>query len=217
MGQTILVRHVRCKKNRSLGRINKLTEQISQHYIYNSLQLIAGLCDKDPAKAKEAILSFADYLRINLENVTEEILIMFGRELEHTQVYLKLEKLEGEHDFDVEYRLGITDFMMPPLVLEPVVENAVKYGAAPPGGKNRIVIETYERWGNIVIEVTNTVAGESFRPEQRSGRKNIGLENVTARLASSCRGTLNMETAGGVTKVTIKMPKRACAIKSGVN
>ena len=181
----------------------RLNEQISQHYIYNSLQVIAGLCDTDPAKAKEAIITFADYLRMNLESVTEQHMILFEREVEHTQVYLSLEKLAGERDFEVEYRLGPTYFMMPPLVLQTVVENAVKHGSR--SGKNKIVIETLEKNGHIVIEVTNTSAASSGQDRPQHKHKSVGIENVRTRLASQCNGTLTLETLDGVTKATITL------------
>ena len=99
------------RKSRQINVDKNRNEQITRHYIYNSLQVIAGMCDKDPVKAKASIIAFADYLRLNLDNVMAEKLIPFGRELEYTRVYLELERLAGDRDFDVEYRLNIKDFM----------------------------------------------------------------------------------------------------------
>ena len=197
------------KKARKLGVDDKRNEQITQHYIYNSLQVISGMCDTDPVKAKAAIIAFSDYLRFNLDNVMAEKLIPFSRELEYTRVYLELERLAGDRNFDVENRLNIKDFMIPPLTLQPVVENAVRHGADRNGGKTEIVVTTNETNRGIIIEVTNTVPADPVVYGKKENRRSVGLENVSSRLASYCRGTLNMQTSDGVTKVTIKIPKSA--------
>ena len=146
------------------SKVQLLAEQISPHYIYNSLQSISGLCTTDPAKAQKAIEVFSEYLRGNLESLTQEELIPFTRELEHTQAYLELEQLSGLRRFVVEYDLKVTDFMLPPLVLQPIVENAVKHGAAVAvNGANgeegavQITITTFEENGLINIEVTDSI------------------------------------------------------------
>lgn len=200
------------RKSRKIRADNRRNEQITQHYIYNSLQAIAGMCDTDPAKAKATVIAFADYLRLNLDNVMAEKLIPFGRELEYTRVYLELERLAGDHNFDVEYRLNIKDFMIPPLTLQPIVENAIRHGADRNGEKTEIVVMTFETNRGIIIEVTNTVPPDPVVYERKENRKSVGLENVSERLASYCRGTLDMQTSDGVTRVTIKIPK---AVKLG--
>ncbi len=195
------------RKSRKDWTDNKWNEQISQHYIYNSLQVIAGMCETDPVKAKATIIAFADYLRLNIDNFMEEKLVPFSLELERTRVYLELERLAGDRNFDVEYRLNIKDFMIPPLTLQPIVENAIKHGADRNGEKTEIVVMTFETNRGIIIEVTNTVPPDPVVYEKKENRKSVGLANVSSRLASYCRGTLNMQTSDGVTRVTIKIPK----------
>ena len=169
------------------------------------------MCDTDPVKAKAAIIAFSDYLRFNLDNVMAEKLIPFCRELEYIRVYLELERLAGDRNFDVEYRLNIKDFMIPPLTLQPVVENAVRHGADRNGEKTEIVVTTTDTNHGIIIEVTNTVPADPVVYGKKENRRSVGLENVSSRLASYCRGTLNMQTSDGVTKVTIKIPKNVKA------
>lgn len=220
------------------SKVRLLAEQISPHYIYNSLQSISGLCTTDPAKAQKAIEIFSEYLRGNLESLTQEELIPFTRELEHTQAYLELERLSGLRRFVVEYDLRVTDFMLPPLVLQPVVENAVKHGAAVAvngangeDGAVQIKLSAFEVDGLINIEVTDgiynigreLVADEAQMrndakimdeaPQFATNRyktKSIGLENVRTRLALQCGGTLDISSsAEGGTAVSIKLPKIA--------
>lgn len=195
------------RKSRKDWADNKRNEQISQHYIYNSLQVIAGMCETDPVKAKATIIAFADYLRLNIDNFMEEKLVPFSLELERTRVFLELERLAGDRNFEVEYRLNIKDFMIPPLTLQPIVENAIKHGADRNGEKTEIVVMTFETNRGIIIEVTNTVPPDPVVYEKKENRKSVGLANVSSRLASYCRGTLNMQTSDGVTRVTIKIPK----------
>lgn len=200
----------RRSRERSKGRTDSrasddLSAQISEHYIYNSLQSIAGLCEKDPAKAREAVITFGDYLRFDLEGMKEGELIPFGWELEHARTYLELERLAGGREFEVDYRIGLTDFMVPKLLLRPVVENAVNCGSAPEGEKNRIVISTFERSGKTVIEVTNTAEGSEVYEGPVWTEKSSGLRNALTRLRESCGGTLKMVTADGKTTVTIEI------------
>ena len=217
------------------GKVQLLAEQISPHYIYNALQSIRNLCDSDPAKAREAIDSFSEYLRSNLESLTAEEHIPFSRELELTQAYLDLEKLTGRGNFEVKYELEATDFMLPPLVLQPVVENAVKHGAygASYGANHEtasvteITIAARKIGGYVCIEVTDrtegcaaaagdATAGANAGPraevpetaKNRNKRKSVGLENVRTRLAIQSGGTLEMESTGSGMKVTIMLPEQ---------
>ena len=189
------------------GRLKLLAEQISPHYIYNSLQSVRDLCDSDPVRAKAAVDSFSDYLRGNLESLTSEDLIAFERELELTQAYLELEQLAGRGTFEVEYRLETTDFTLPPLVLQPVVENAVRYGVGADSRKDKIVIETIERPDRIIIRVIDEAHGSGNLTQQEKMRKSIGLSNVRERLEKQCGGTLELKQTDNMTTATIELPK----------
>lgn len=188
------------------GRLKLLAEQISPHYIYNSLQSIRALCESDPVRARDAIDSFSEYLRGNLESLTSERLIAFKRELELTQAYLELEQLAGRGEFEVEYRLETTDFILPPLVLQPIVENAVLYGVGADSRKDKIIIETIERPDRIIIRVTDEARGNVSFAQQQKKRKSIGLNNVRERLEKQCGGTLELEQTYNMTTATIVLP-----------
>lgn len=224
------------------SRLQLLTDQISPHYIYNSLQSIRDLCGTDPVKARDAIDFFSEYIRGNLESLTIEELIPFTRELELTQAYLELEKLTGRRPFEVGYQLETVDFMLPPLVLQPVVENAVKYGTAraisgagpESGASTQISISTREQGENIRIEVTDrtelvkdiSASGDASKnvrvvphteePKTAKNRKNktsIGLENVSTRLALQSGGTIEMESTDEGTRTVMILPKTTMSEK----
>ena len=189
------------------GRLKLLAEQISPHYIFNTLQCVRNLCESDPAKARDAIDTFSDYLRGNLESLTFEGLIAFKRELELTQAYLELEKLADRGAFEVEYRLETTDFVLPPLVLQPIVENAVRYGVGADSRKDKIVIETIDKPDRIIIRVMDEARGSGSLAQQQKKRKSIGLDNVHERLKKQCGGTLELEQTENMTTATIELPK----------
>jgi LytS/YehU family sensor histidine kinase len=206
------------------NKVQLLAKQISPHYIYNSLQSIREFCESDPAKARDVLDYFSEFLRGNLESLTVEEMVPFERELELTKAYLELEKITGREQFEVEYQLETTDFMLPPLVLQPVVENAVKYGTMctaacmDPGesGVTEIIIATRKAGGSICIEVTDKTkgggsaaadaylqAGAPETPGSRGKKKSVGLENVRTRLAIQSGGTLDIESTDRGTKVTV--------------
>ena len=214
------------------NKVQLLAKQISPHYIYNSLQSIRDFCESDPAKARDVLDYFSEFLRGNLESLTVEEMVPFERELELTKAYLELEKITGREQFEVEYQLETTDFMLPPLVLQPVVENAVKYGTMrtaacmDPGesGVTEIIIATRKEGESICIEVTDKTkgggsaaaagtapagtdaylqAGAPETPGSRGKKKSVGLENVRTRLAIQSGGTLDIESTDRGTKVTV--------------
>ena len=203
------------------SRVQLLAEQISPHYIYNSLQSISVICGEENERARKAIDAFAGYLRGNIESFTEEDLIPFTKELEHTRAYLELEEIAGNRRFSVDYNLETTDFMLPPLVLQPVVENAVKNGGA--GFGVSIIITTHETNDAVFIEVTDMplrdnsgmrggkdeiIRTKTQEISQKSNKKkSVGLRNVRTRLNMQVGGTLDMEKTQDGTAVTIILPK----------
>ena len=102
--------------------------QMRPHFIYNTLTSIYYLCPESP-KAQEAILDFTTYLQKNFTAIAKPGMIPFEEELKHTKAYLSLEKIHYEDQLQVEYDIQQSFFRLPPLTLEPIVENAVKHGA----------------------------------------------------------------------------------------
>ena len=82
----------------------------------------------DPIKAQGALDDFTEYLRHNISSLTETRLIPFEAELKHIQIYLSLEKLRFNDRIQVEYDIKTKNFNVPPLSIQPLVENALKHG-----------------------------------------------------------------------------------------
>lgn len=187
------------------ARIHLMLSQIQPHFIYNSLTAIIGLIDIDKDLAKETIVSFSDYLRVNLDSLTEVKRIPFSKELEHCRTYLTFEQLRFDN-IRVEYEIAVTDFLIPPLTVQPLVENAVKHGVSALEKGGTVTLRTEEKENCIRITVIDD--GLGFDPKKAEENARVGILNVRKRLADMCGGTLTVESVEGVgTKATILIPK----------
>ena len=190
------------------NRIAMMLSQIQPHFLYNSLTAIAQMCKKSPDKAGEATIAFANYLRGNLDSLTQKGMVHFDRELRHIKTYLSLEKMRFEENIQIIYSIGATDFMLPSLTIQPIIENAVKHGICKKEGGGTICLETMETAENYIIRVSDDGMGfdtAAFFPDER---QHVGIENVRFRLAAQCAGTLKIEShPGGGTKAVVTIPK----------
>lgn len=103
------------------SRISVMLSQIQPHFLYNSLNAIRGLCRKDPEQAREAIGSFSEYLRGNMDSLNKREPIPFIRELSHIENYLKLEKFRFGDELKVNYDIKEKNFFIPALSVQPLV------------------------------------------------------------------------------------------------
>jgi sensor histidine kinase YesM len=191
-------------------RMAVMMSQIGPHFIYNVLNSIYYLCRKDPEQAQTAVGEFAEYLRANLDGIEHKQLIPAQQELAHVRNYLNLEQMRFGEDLQVELDLQTEDFMIPPLTLQPLVENAVKHGVMKreTGGTVRLVTRR-EKDRTVVLVEDN---GVGFDPDriQEDGKVHIGIRNVRERLWNMCRATLEIDSRIGVgTEVRIKIPDQA--------
>lgn len=192
----------------SENREKIMLSQIQPHFLYNALTSIAQLCDKDPAKAKEATIAFSEYLRRNMDSLSRRSTVPFNEEMKHLSTYLLIEKLRFGDYLNIVYDIEITDFNLPILTLQPIVENAVKHGVGQKDGGGTVRISTAKRAD--CIEVTVSDDGVGFDPNEPAAgtRAHVGLENVRSRLSSMCGGEMTVKSEKGVgTTVTIIIPK----------
>ena len=165
--------------------------QIQPHFMYNSLTSIIYLCDKDTAQAKSALIDFSKYLRKNVDAMSRKGLVSIKEELEHTKVYLSLEKLRFAEDLNVEFDIRDDMFMLPVLSVQPMVENAVKHGinGSDSGcGTVRIVTEEMEKYHKITI--SDNGAGFDTDTLSELDKSHVGIANVRKRLEDECGGEL---------------------------
>lgn len=194
------------KEELTSARINLMVSQIQPHFIYNSLSAIIGLIDIDTEQAKESIVSFSDYLRVNLNALKDAKLVPFEKELEHCRTYLGFELLRF-NNISIEYDIETTDFMLPVLTVQPLLENAVKHGVSQTGHGGTVVLSVKKARGGILITVSDD--GVGFDTGIIKDGVHIGLENVRKRLHDLCGGSLEVESkVGAGTKATITIPQK---------
>lgn len=189
-------------------RLTMLLSQIKPHFLYNSLTAIGQLCVEEPQRAQKAISDFSHYLRGNMDALNQPDTIPFAKELEHVEQYLNLEMMRFEDRLEVVYDIEEADFELPPLTLQPLVENAVKYGATAQNGGGRVTIRSARRDNQILITVEDN--GNGFDPAEPlpvDGRSHTGIQSVETRLRSICSGTVTVQSAPNRgTTVELRIP-----------
>lgn len=190
------------------SRIAIMRSQIQPHFLYNALVAIRELCRQDAEQARDAIGDFAVYLRGNMDSLSNKELIPFQKEMNHVQAYLKLEKMRFEDDIDIEYDIQEEDFYLPPLTLQPIVENAVKHGLGNKNGGGTLKIQTLSDKRNIIISITDDGIGfNTTILSEIDSKDHIGIQNVRKRLESIMNGEMEIQsTPGHGTVVTITIP-----------
>ncbi len=185
-------------------RTSVMVLQMRPHFIYNTLMSIHSLCRLDPLKAQKITMDFTNYLRRNFNAVASDINIPFSTELEHARAYLAVEQAQYDDMLVVNWDTPFTHFRLPPLTLQPIVENAVKHGMNPYSGPLRISIQTRHTDHRTEIIVEDT--GPGFDASDKS-KPHTALENIRQRLEMMCGGSMTISPGEGRgTKVTVSIP-----------
>ncbi len=185
-------------------KLQNMMNQIRPHFIYNTLTSIYVLCQDDPETAMRVIQDFTAYLQANFTAISAVEPITFSDELRHTKAYISVESLRYGDKLQVDYDIRHTAFRLPPLTLQPLVENAVKHCLGKGIGPEHICVSTRMEEGASVITVTDD--GPGIGEDALDSEAHIGLRNVRERLELMCGGTLRIESANGhgtTVKVTI--------------
>ena len=185
-------------------KITMLQQQIRPHFIFNSLNVIRALIKRDPQKAISGIDSFVSYLRGHVYAIDNSDLISFDDELVNVKAYVGLVQPSYDDAIDITYDLGFTDFSIPALSLEPIVENAVKHGIGKNGGYIRII--TSKESEHIKIIVMNSNVEKIDYSQKERARLGVGLENTRTRLKLLLNGSVDMTKTDTETTVTISIP-----------
>ena len=185
-------------------RANVMVLQMRPHFIYNTLMSIYSLCKLDPQKARQITIDFTNYLRRNFNAVANDSAIPFSEELEHTRAYLAVEQARHDNMLVVDWDITFIHFRLPPLTLQPIVENAVKHGMDPDADPLHISIRTRKTDSGTHIIVEDN--GSGFDPSDES-KPHTTLENIQQRLEMMCDGSMTiLPREGGGTVVTIMIP-----------
>jgi two-component system, LytTR family, sensor histidine kinase AlgZ len=161
------------------AELSALKAQINPHFLYNSLNSISALTSIDPARAREMCVSLADFLRLTL-GMGEKAVISLSEEVGLLEKYCAIEKVRfGERlKVNEEIQEEAKECLLPPLLLQPLFENAVVHGIAQMAEGGWIRLRATRNGERISLTVEN-----SWDPEAGSSRKNgVGLKNVQRRL-----------------------------------
>ena len=189
------------------SRISIMLSQMQPHFIFNTLNTIYHLCESDPELARNTLNSFSTYLRNNIDNLDRRELIHFDKEMSFVKSYLDIEKVRFDDELQITFDLHVTNFKLPVLTIQPIVENAVKHGTSKKEGIATLCISTRETDTCYEIEIRDTGVGfDTKLPIDE--HKHIGISNIRQRLKHLCNGTLTIESTVGVgTTAIIQIPK----------
>ena len=183
-----------------------MLSQIQPHFIYNTLGTIERMCLKDPQKAFELVRNFSLYLRGNFSELDSVAPIRFTDEMKHVEYYVNIEKVRFP-DMNIEYHVEATDFVLPALSVQPLVENAIKHGLMRLETGGTVLIRSYETPTHFCVEVKDDGVGfDTSLPIDE--KKHVGLRNIRGRLQAMVDGELMIESAPEKgTRAVIMIPK----------
>ena len=188
-------------------RLSLMLSQIQPHFLYNTLNTITALCRVNPKLAEETTIKFSGYLRENMYSMGENYTNPFSKELDHTNIYLDIEKLRFGDRVKVEYDIKSDDFNMPTLTLQPIVENAVKHGICSKLEGGTIKISTEKKGRDHIITIEDNGIGFEIDKALNDGRPHVGIHNVKERLKSMVRAEMEIISFIGIgTTVRIIIP-----------
>lgn len=184
------------------AQLAALRAQVNPHFLFNTLNSIAQLVATDPAKAEDCIERLADLYRYVLNRANAQF-VSLADELRMAEWYLEIEQVRFGDALTVERRIDqqALPVMVPSLILQPLVENAVKHGIGPKVGGGRVTIQASLDKGELHLVVADT--GVGVRDRETVFERGIGLRNVRDRLAQIYRATdqprVSCGTGGGTT------------------
>jgi two-component system sensor histidine kinase AlgZ len=190
------------------ARLTELQSRIRPHFLFNTLNSAIALVREEPAKAESLLEDLSDLFRHALVEQGESVTL--AEEITLAQRYLAIEEVRFGKRLQVQWSLDPrTDTArLPPLLLQPLVENAVKHGVEPSacGGKLRVLTEL--RGSRVVVRITNTLPSTDTRTGDLPRGHGIALDNVRARLAllHDVQGAFSAGVQDGLYQVRITLP-----------
>ncbi len=194
----------------SQAKLEALRLQLQPHFLFNTLNAMATLVHRDPAAADEMITNLGDLLRLVLEATQTEVPLR--RELELVDRYLAIERVRLGERLRVERVIapGVLDAAVPPLMLQTLVENAVRHGIEPRRASGTVAVRAERVGDRLRLSVADDGVGLPAA-DTRSERRGVGLANTEARLhelhGAAARLVLLAPPEGG-TRVEIELPWR---------
>ncbi|WP_238651304.1 ATP-binding protein [Paenibacillus piscarius] len=212
-----LVQLRRSVSERLSSEIAMLRAQIKPHFLYNAINTIIWMSTRDTEKTQQLLYDLSHFLRGSFDFSNQETAIPFEKELELIEAYLSLEQARFGKRLKARYHIGVSEFPLPPLIVQPIVENAVRHGLMEKIGGGTVIISTRQEGNDILITVSDN--GKGMSDEQLSswmmegyrsphgGGTGIGLRNINRRLLTQFgRPLVITRGADGGIDVTITIP-----------
>jgi two-component system, LytTR family, sensor kinase len=195
----------------SQAQLHALKMQLHPHFLFNTLHSISALLNKDADAARKMITRLGDFLRLTLENSGSQE-VTLRQEMEFLSCYLEIERIRFQDRLvtNVDVAQQTLDAKVPNLILQPIVENAIRHGIAPRSTRGLIEIEAKQRNGRLRIQVRDNGPGLSaHRTSENVFKKGLGLANTETRLeqlyGSAQSFKLSNNPEGGLV-VTLEIP-----------
>ncbi len=193
-----------------------LQAQIQPHFLFNTLNSIMALSNIDSEKMRRLGDAFTSYLRISFDFMNAKQLVPLSHELELVHAYLYIEKERFGERLHIEWDIGPgIELMLPPLTIQPLVENAVRHGLLSKFSGGKLVIRITDRGGDTLFEIIDNGAGmeeqmaEQLLNPSRQGQGGIGLLNTNRRLIQLYgKGLLIISKSGAGTTVSFTIPRQ---------
>jgi len=162
------------------AELASLRQQLQPHFLFNSLNSISALIGTQPEKARNMIQQLSDFLRGTIKKDDSQLVPLF-EEMQQLRLYLEIEKVRFGHRLstNIDSDNASLSAKLPPLLMQPVVENAIKFGLYDTVGETEIVIKSRLDNGQLIIEVENPFDASTTMPRQGTG---FGLSSLQRRL-----------------------------------
>jgi sensor histidine kinase YesM len=164
----------------ALAQVQALKMQVHPHFLFNTLHAVNVLIQENPRAATRMIAQLGDLLRLTLSRAsTAEV--SFAAELEILKLYLDIERQRFHDRLDVQYEVDPATLpaLVPDLVLQPLLENAIRHGVSPQAGRARLLVRSKREGERLVLEISDN--GRGLRPGQRV-EEGVGLATTRTRL-----------------------------------
>ena len=202
--ETVVARALQAEIGAREAELRALRAQVDPHFLFNCLHSISSLIGSNPAGARQMCIELAEFFRESLR-AGAQARIPLSTEVDLVRRYLAIERLRfGERlEVKVEIDDDARDATVPPLLLQPLAENAVRHGIATLVAGGKVTMNVKKAGGRIAVSVENP-----YDPDEQQRGTGIGLRNVRARLEASYGGSasLRAETSNAMFLVSVSLP-----------
>lgn len=195
------------------AEVSYLRTQIKPHFLYNTLNTISGLCDVNAQMAGESLIDLSEFLRYSYDFDDKQAVVSIKKELEFITAYVRIEKLRFKDKWDITYDIDDKlSVLIPPLILQPLVENAIRHGVNKKKVHGHITLTVKEKDTHYFFEIKDDGRGmdEETLKAVLSGEhgSEVGISNINKRLQRHYKERLHIESRPGKgTTVYFKIPK----------